>query len=179
MSISGERASWIRSNQGAGTIIAALCAILLIYLLNQDWVYDEQRDGFRLGFFPVLGAGLMLLCALALLADRQRRATTPEMAAIRPARTGAALLGLALMGVYYVLAWNAHFSQDWLRGLLDLIPLTGEFVLWTFVFMTLGMVLLGVRPVRSAAVASAVISVVVFGLFRLIGIALPSNFLLS
>lgn len=171
--------SFLRTNRGVATTLAVLAAILLAYLFGQDWVYAEQRDGFRLGFFPILGAAAMLLCALAMLFDRQSRQTTPEMATIRPGSVLCALAALALMGVFYVLAWDVHFAQPWLRATLDAIPLTGEFIVWATVFMTLGMYLLGVRPAYAALASGAIVSVVIFGLFRLIGITLPTALLPS
>lgn len=168
-----------RSNRGVAAALLFLSALLLVYLLSQDWVYAEQRDGFRLGFFSLLGAAAMLLCALAMLFDRQSRQTTPEMAKIRLRSVLYGLLALALMGVFFVLAWDVHFAQPWLRAMLDAIPLTGEFVVWATAFMTLGMYLLGVRPAFAALVSGAIVSVVIFALFRLIGITLPTALLQS
>ena len=79
------------------------------------------------------------------------------------------------MLVYYVLAWDAHFSQDWVRAILEVIPFTGDFLIWTLVFLTIGMVGLGVRPITSAITAGVVVSFVIFGLFLLIGIDLPQS----
>lgn len=171
--------SWIRTNRGIAACMAVLFAILLIYLLNQDWVYDKQRDGFHLGFFSVVGAIAMIVCCVSMMFDRLKSGTTPELASIRLAHIGHGVLALAMMGIYFILAWDVHFAQPWLRGILDVIPLTGEFILWTPIFMGAGMYLLGVRPAQSAAIAGVVVGIVIFGLFRIIGITLPSNFLLS
>lgn len=179
MQESGDKVAWIRTNRGVGACVAALCAVLLAYMLGQDWVYDEQRDGFLLGFFPVAGAVAMMVCGLAMTVDRLARATTPELATIRLRQIANCLLALATMGVYFVLAWDAHFAQDWLRTLLDVIPLTGEFILWTPIFLAIGMHFLGVRPAASALVAGVIVGLAIFGLFWLIGITLPSNFLES
>lgn len=179
MSTPSERQEWLRTNRGVAVCLTVLCSGLLVYLLNQDWVFDKQRDGFQLGFFSVMGAVAMLICSLALLIDRQKSATTPEMADIRLRHVANCLLALGLMGLYFILAWNSHFAQDWLRPILDLIPMAGEFVFWTPIFLAIGMHLLGVRPWRSAIIAGVVIGLVIFGLFRVIGITLPSNYLLS
>lgn len=179
MSASGGGVAWIRTNRGMATCLAVLLVILLAYLLAQEWVYDKQRDGFRLGFFTIVGAVAMIACCISMMFDRLKNATTPELATMRLAHVGQGLIALAIMGVYFILAWDVHFAQEWLRVLLDVIPLTGEFVLWTALFVGFAMFLLGVRPVRSAVIAGVVVSIVIFGLFRLIGITLPSNFLLS
>lgn len=174
MSTSGGRTAWIRTNRGTAVLMTAAFLVLTIYLLTQDWVYDKQRDGFRLGFFTMVGAGAMALCSLSMVFDRLKDQTTPELATFRLGHLGRAIGALAMMGVYFILAWNDHFAQDWLRPILNIIPLTGEFLFWTPVFMTIGMYLLGVRPARAALTAAIIISVVIFGLFRIIGITLPS-----
>lgn len=179
MQENGDKVAWIRTNRGVAACVTALCVVLLAYMLGQDWVYDEQRDGFLLGFFPVVGAVAILICGLAMTVDRLSHDTTPEMATIRLRHVANSLLALATMGVYFVLAWDAHFAQDWLRVLLDVIPMTGEFILWTPIFLAIGMYFLGVRPVGSALIAGVIVGLVIFGLFLLIGITLPSNFLES
>ena len=47
------------------------------------------------------------------------------------------------------------------------------------IFFALGMYLLGVRPLLSAVITGVVVGLVIFGLFTLIGINLPSNFLVG
>lgn len=179
MTTPGGKVGWFRTNRGMAVVMTVLFTGLLMYLLNQDWVYDQQRDGFRLGFFSLVGTVAMIACSVSMIFDRLRDASTPELSKITLGHVGRSVFALAVMGVYFILAWDVHFAQEWLRGLLDAIPLTGEFVLWTPIFMGLGMYLLGVRPASSAAVAGVVVGLVIFGLFRLIGITLPSNFLLS
>jgi len=174
MSISGGTSAWIRTNRGTALIMSAVFLVLMIYLLTQDWVYDQQRYGFRLGFFTVLSAAAMLICCLSMVFDRQKDQTTPEMSMLKLRHLGRAAMALIIMGIYFIFAWNDHFAQDWLRPILDTIPLTGEFLLWTPIFMGAGMYLLGVRPLRSAFIAAIIITVVIFGLFRIIGITLPS-----
>ena len=171
--------SFIRSNRGVAAILIVICAGLFLYLWTRDWIADEQRDGFTLGFFPLMAVILMLLCVIPLLFDRLSAEATPEMAKIKLGEVGRALLGLALMGVYYMLAWNTNFSQEWLRSIIDVIPFTGEFIVWTPIFFALGMYLLGVRPLLSAVITGVVVGLVIFGLFTLIGINLPSNFLVG
>lgn len=151
------RAGWIKTNQGVGTCIAALVTLLLLYLASKDWVYQELRDGFRLGFFTVISALAMLICAVAMIVDRHRGETDDDMA-----RTGWldwAIAGgaMALCYLYFELAWGLDFlivSPFFLAG------------------ATFG---LGVRPLRSAILAGLVITVVIYGLFRLIGIELPTH----
>lgn len=174
MSTSGGKSAWIRTNRGTALLLSAVFLVLMVYLLTQDWVYDQQRDGFRLGFFTVMSAAAMLICCISMMFDRVKDQTTPEMATLRFRHLVRAVVALMIMGVYFILAWNDHFAQEWLRPILDTIPLTGEFLFWTPVFMSAGMYLLGVRPLRSALTAAIIITLVIFGLFRVIGIMLPS-----
>lgn len=174
MSTSGGKSAWIRTNRGTALIMSAVFLVLMVYLLNQDWVYDQQRDGFRLGFFTVMSAAAMLICCISMIFDRVKHQTTPEMATLKLRHLGRAAVALIIMGIYFIFAWNDHFAQDWLRPFLNTLPLAGEFLFWTPVFMGAGMYLLGVRPLRSAVTAAIIITVVIFGLFRIIGISLPS-----
>ena len=169
--------SFIRSNRGVAAVLVVICGGLFLYLWTRDWIADEQRDGFTLGFFPLMSVVCMLLCVVPLLFDRLSAQATPEMRTVKLGEIGRALSGLALMGVYYILAWDTNFSQEWLRSIIDVIPLTGEFIVWTPIFFAIGMYLLGVRPLSSAILTGAVVGVVIFGLFTLIGIELPSTFL--
>ena len=49
-----------------------------------------------------------------------------------------------------------------------------DFLLVTPVFLAAGIYILGIRPLRTAVIAGVIITVTLFGLFRLIGIHLPS-----
>lgn len=168
-----HKVGWLRTNQGVATCLSLIFVGLLGFLLSQDWVFQQQRDGFRLGFFTLVSAGTMLVCSVFAMFGRQKSDTTPEMAKILPKHWLRALIALAVMGVYYILAWDAHFSQEWLRSILDIIPFTGDFLLWTMAFLTLGMMVLGVRPISSAIVAGLIVSIIIFWLFLAIGIDLP------
>lgn len=175
MASSDRSVGWLRTNQGVAACLVVAMLVLLGYLLNQDWVYQQQRDGFRLGFFTMVSAVVMLICIVFTMFGKQKEQTTPEMAKMKAAHWGRAIIGLLTMLVYYVLAWDAHFSQDWVRSILDVIPFTGDFLIWTVVFLTLGMAILGVRPLTSAITAGVIVSFVIFGLFLLIGIDLPQS----
>ena len=70
---------WIVTNQGVGVMLTAILSAFLIHLLLTEWVHHYLRDGFRLGFFPVLGVIAMMLCTIALMFDSQRRNFTEEL----------------------------------------------------------------------------------------------------
>ena len=175
MASSDRSVGWLRTNQGVAACLVVAMLGLLGYLLSQDWVYQQQRDGFRLGFFTMVSALVMLVCVGFTLIGKQKDQTTPEMARMRGKDWLRGIAALLIMLVYYVLAWDAHFSQDWVRAILNVIPFTGDFLIWTVVFLTMGMAVLGVRPITSAITAGVIVSFVIFGLFLLIGIDLPQS----
>ncbi len=73
-------AGWIRTNQGVATCITLVVVALLVYIGSSDWPYQKLRDGFRLGFFTVISVIAMLVCAVAMMVDRQRKHTEDDMA---------------------------------------------------------------------------------------------------
>lgn len=152
------KTSWIKTNRGVSTCLSAACLVLVIYLFNQDWVYQKLRDGFHLGFVPMMAAGAMLLCAVAMMLDRHKKDTTPEIARLKAKHWLLGLVALAICYAYFYFAWNIDF--------LVISP----------IFLALGSYLLGVRPFLSAIIAGVVVGCVIFFLFRLIGIELPSMF---
>lgn len=151
-----EKPAWIRTNQGVGVCLVAVFGILIIYLMTQDWVYTELRDGFHLGTFTVVAAVAMLLCAVALVLDRHRHDTDEEMLSVRTRDFLTAIVAALTCFIYFKLAWNV------------------DFLIITPIFLFGGMYILGVRPLRTALFAGVVTTAVIFGLFFLLGIRLPS-----
>lgn len=150
------RSSWLRTNQGVGVLIGIVVVVLLIYLGMQDWVYEELRDGFHLGTFTVVSAVAILACAIAMALDSDKDVVEEELAEARPIEFVYAIIIVVTAYVYYQLAWKV------------------DFLLVTPVFLCGGMFVLGVRPFWVAAVAGVVTTVVIFSLFHLIGLDLPS-----
>ena len=68
-----------------------------------------------------------------------------------------AVVAMATCYIYFQLAWNI------------------DFVLVTPVFLTAGIFVLGVRPLRSAIVAGVVISILIYGVFHVLGVDLPTE----
>lgn len=152
-----RRDDWIKSNQGVACCIAVVAVALLVYLGFSDWAFQKLRDGFRLGFFTTVAVIAVLICALAMTADRHRHETDEDMAQSRWVEWVIAAAAMALCYLYFELAWRL------------------DFLLVTPIFMGGATYVLGVRPVRAAIVASLVITISVWGIFRLIGIDLPNN----
>lgn len=155
---SGYRA-WIRTNQGVGVILTAALALFLLYLRQSSWVHERLRDGFTLGFFPVTGVVLMMLCAICLIVDRNRRERIEELSDMRWMWFFFCLGVLIACGIYFYLVLEIGY------------------LLVTPVFLSIFIFLLGLRPWTSCLISGGVITVLVFGLFWLIGIELPPGIL--
>ena len=151
------RAEWIKTNRGVAWCIVGVSLALLVYLGSSEWAYRELRDGFRLGFFTFVAVIAMMICALAMVFDRRRHESDKELRQASWRDWVIAICAMALCYLYFELAWRI------------------DFLLVTPVFMAAGTYLLGVRPLRSAIVAGVLITVVIYGLFRIIGIELPSR----
>ncbi len=152
-----RRDAWIKTNQGVACCIAGVSVGFLIYLGNSEWAFRELRDGFRLGFFTAIATGAMLLCALAMIFDRHRHETDDEMRQAHWKDWAVAVGAMMICYVYFELAWRI------------------DFLLVTPVFIAGGTYVLGIRPARSAIVAGLIITIVIYVLFRLIGLELPTR----
>jgi len=151
-----NRADWIRTNQGVGVVITALIVVLLIYLSQQEWVFQRLRDGFQLGFFTVVSAFTMLLCSVAMVFDGFKNKTDKEMSAMNRLDFIMPVVVVAVCYIYFLLAWRY------------------DFLLVTPIFLAAGIYSFGIRPLRTVIIGGIVITLTIFGLFRLIGIYLPS-----
>jgi predicted membrane channel-forming protein YqfA (hemolysin III family) len=151
-----NRVDWIRTNQGVGVVITALIIVLLIYLSQQEWVFQRLRDGFQLGFFTVVSAFTMLLCSVAMIFDGFKNKTDKEMSAMNRLDFIMPVVVVAVCYIYFLLAWRY------------------DFLLVTPIFLAAGIYSFGIRPLRTVIIGGIVITLTIFGLFRLIGIYLPS-----
>lgn len=146
----------IKSNQGIAVCLTVLVLALLVYLLSSDWVYQELRDGFWLGFFPVAAVIAMLTSTIMMIFDRHRHVIDEDVA--RAGWLDGLVIGAVVVAcfVYFQLAWNF------------------DFLLVSPVFLTVGIYILGARPIRLVIASALVMTAVVYVLFRLIGIELPT-----
>ncbi len=152
-------AGWIKTNQGVATCIAAVVAVLLLYLASSEWAFQVLRDGFRLGFFTAVATVAMLVCAVAMIVDRHRSEIDEDIARSGWLDWAVAGGAMALCYLYFELAWRL------------------DFLLVTPFFIAGATFALGVRPVRSAILAGVAITAVIYVLFRIIGIELPTRIL--
>lgn len=151
-----NQSDWIKSNQGIAVCLTAVVAVLLIYLFTSDWVFMKLRDGFHLGTFTVVSTFAMLACTLAMIVDKHRHVADADVVKAGWLDWIVAIASAVVCLAYFHLAWNF------------------DFLLVSPVFLAAGMYTLGVRPVRSAITSAVIMTVIIYGLFRLIGIELPS-----
>ncbi|MBT3435882.1 MAG: hypothetical protein HN435_18475 [Nitrospinaceae bacterium] len=74
---------WIRTNRGVGTILTTCLGLYLLYLQLSPWVHEKLRDDFTLGFFPVTGVILMMMCTFALIFDGHHNERTEDLEHMR------------------------------------------------------------------------------------------------
>ena len=157
-----KRVDWIKTNQGAGVVITVLIVVLLVYLSQQEWVFQKLRDGFQLGFFTVVSAGTMMLCSITMIFDAHKNKTDKEMSAVNRQDFIIPIIVCVLCYIY------CNCAKMSLKGIFI------DFLLVTPVAIAAGVYTLGIRPLRTALISGVLITVAIFGLFRLIGIYLPS-----
>ena len=159
--VTGQPSSWIRTNKGTATLLAGGFIALLLYLWLQEWTHRELRDGFMLGFFSLVGAGACLLCALVMIVDKQRNRVEEDMDTLGWLDWVFCVVILALLYVFYVLAWSFGFA------------LVAPFFLGaaTYIF--------GARPWWIAAISGVVTTLAISIAFWGIGIDLPLPSFLS
>ncbi|MBM9593856.1 tripartite tricarboxylate transporter TctB family protein [Roseitranquillus sediminis] len=144
-----------RSNRFVGLVLLIGACLLFAYIWLSPWAHREMRDGFTLGFFPLIGAGAMVLCAAVMLFDPLRREVPDGLAG---AEWSDAVLALAMLAgiAAYAVAMQAV-------GFLEATP----------IFTILYMLWMGFRPVRSAVLLGVLIPIGTFALFTILGVSLP------
>lgn len=146
---------WWRSNQAIGLYLLLMFGALFAYIWMQPWAHRVMRDGFLLGMMPMLGIGLMSICALAMVFDPMRR-EQPE--GLQGIRASDAWLPIVMLVGVAVCFW----AMSWLGFILAASPFLLVFMLW-----------FGFRPVRLAFILAVVVPVIVFAFFTLLGVRLP------
>lgn len=154
-----RRTEWLRSNQGVGFIFALVLIAFLVYLELSPWVHREVRDGFTLGFFPLVAVILLLIFSVILIVDPHRKET--------PGGLKAFALKPFLGGVVIVIATWLYFTVMRKVGYLIVTP----------VYLLLFIYVLGLKSWRRCAVSAVVMTVIVYGAFTTIGIKMPPGIL--
>lgn len=144
-----------KSNQSIGAIMTCLFSALLTYILLTPWAHRKLRDGFLLGFFPGLAVLLLIIFSLILIFD-SRRAQIPDR-----------LENLTFKYfLYTVLA--IIFSLIYFKAMTGI-----GFLIATPLFLLISMYALGIKSLQSLLTVSFLMSVVVYVIFRIMGIQLP------
>lgn len=146
---------WLRTNQGTGALIAVLSAGLIAFLWFQPWSSRVMRDGFTLGFFPMLGAGALLVCGLLMTVDTFRKEEPDELSEGRLTDIPVALAMLVAIFIYFQISRSAGFL------------LASPVYLFAFMYV------LGARPIKTVVLIAIATTVVIYVAFSLLGIPLP------
>lgn len=150
---------WKRTNQAIGVFLSIALALLLAYIWTRPWAHREMRDGFLLGFFPMLGVVAMLICTLTMTFDALRKEIPEELDGYRLIDVATALLMVVGVGIYFAVMRKIGF------------------LLVTPIFLFVYMAWFGLRPVRQNVILSIGIPVTTFILFSVLGVRLPNGIL--
>jgi hypothetical protein len=150
---------WLKSNQGVGVILTSLFTALLIYIYLSPWAHRKLRDGFSLGFFPAVAIVISIIFSLILIFDSRRKEVLQDLETLT--------LKFFLGAVIAVVGSWLYFSLMREIGFLIVTPF----------FLLLAMYVLGLRPWRKTLIIAVPMTVIVYGIFRVMGIALPPGIL--
>jgi len=146
---------WLKCNQGVGVILTSLFTALFLYIELSPWAHRKLRDGFSLGFFPAVAIVLSIIFSLILIFDSRRKEVLQDLETLN--------LKSFLGAVIAVVGSWLYFSLMREIGFLIVTPF----------FLLLAMYVLGLRPWRKTFVIAVPMTVIVYGIFRVMGIALP------
>jgi len=150
---------WLRCNQGVGFMLTLALIAFLVHLELSSWVHRKVRDGFTLGFFPVLAVVLLIIFSVIMILDTHRKETSGGLKTF----TFKSFLG----GVLIIIATWFYFTVMRKVGFLIITPVYLLFFIYT----------LGLKSWRKCAVSAIVMTVIVYAAFTAIGIKLPPGIL--
>ena len=151
--------NWIKTNQGIGFIFTLALIALLICLELSPWVYEEVRDGFTLGFFPVLIVIVLLIFSLFLILDKHRKEIPKDLQtfAFKP----------FLFGILILITTQFYFGLMRKLGFLIVTPC----------YLVIFIYILGIKSWRFCITSALLMTTIVYGVFYSIGFKLPSGIL--
>jgi len=149
--------TWIKCNQGIGFILTVFFGALLIYLELSPWVHRKLRDGFTLGFFPVLAVVLCLFLSIILIFDQYRNETTSALKSITFISFISSFLAVIVCWLYFELMKKI--------GFLIISP----------IFLLFFIYALGLKSWRKCIASAAIMTVIVYLIFSILGIELPQG----
>lgn len=156
----GMSSVW-RSNRGIAMMLLVLVLAIGLSIWQSDWAHRVLRDGFRLGGFPMIGVGLMVLCIGVLMFDRRARLIEPEVASVTLLSVVVVLGGLVLLLVIFQLYWLLGFAPS------------------VTLFVAGVALALGFRPVWIALATGAGTALALSLIAYLLGVPLPHGPLLA
>ncbi|RLE15010.1 hypothetical protein DRJ04_01270 [Candidatus Aerophobetes bacterium] len=154
-----RHSEWLRCNQGIGSVLSLVLIAFLVYLELSPWVHRRVRDGFTLGFFPVLGVVLLLVFSFVLIVDTHRREVPPDLRTFTFKPFAGGILILIATWVYFTIMRKAGFL------------IATPFYLTFFIYA------LGLRSWRKCIISAIVMTLIVYGAFTGMGIKLPAGIL--
>ena len=152
---------WFKSNQGIGVMMTLLFTALLTYIETTSWAHIRLRDGFRLGFFPTFAVVLLIAFSVILIFDSRRKQV--------PDRLENLSLKYFFSTIIAVICCLVYFKIMTVAG----------FLLATPFFLLFSMYVLGIKSLRTLLIAAFVITGIVYIVFRLMGIELPTVYLIG
>lgn len=150
-----QEVTWWKTNQGAGLLSSIFFTLVVVYLFLFTDYDRELRDGFLLGFFPILGTSLCVFFSLIMIFDNLRKNVEPSLAALD------FKFFLFVLGV---IGWSGIFF--WCLVKVGFV-VTGPIYLLGLTYA------MGLRPIKSAFLTSIGICVAVFVIFAVIGAPMP------
>lgn len=150
---------WLRSNQALGVFLLLAFGAFFFYLKGTPSVHKRLYDGFSLGFFPMGGVMLMVIFAAVIIFDGHRK----EVAAASP------FFRLSTMGGCLLVAVGGYLYLELMRviGFLIVSP----------IFLIINAYILGMRLDKGTIIAAVTAPVLIYVVFRPLGINLPSGLL--
>lgn len=150
---------WLRSNKGIGIILTLGLIAFLVGLELSPWVHKKVRDGFTLGFFPVLGVVLMIIFSAMMIFDTHRREIPEGLQAFRVKSFLGGLVIIIVSWIYFAVMREAGF------------------LIATPIYLLCFIHILGIKSWRTCAISAVIMTVIVYAVFTIIGINLPSGIL--
>ena len=148
---------WSTRNQGAGFILALIFTALLSYIQLTPWAHRKLRDGFTLGFFPAVAVGLCIIFSLIMIFDSRRKEALPALETLDLRSFVGVILAV-------IVSW-AYFAAMRKIGFLIATPF----------YLFIAMYVLGLKPLRNVLITAVSMTVIVYFIFRVMGIELPSG----
>jgi hypothetical protein len=151
--------TWLRSNQALGVFLFLGFGGFLFYLNGTPSVHKRLYDGFSLGFFPMGGVMLMVIFAAVLIFDGHRK----EVAASSP------FFRLSTLGGCLLVAGGGYLYLELTRAI--------GFLIVSPIFLILNAYILGMKLKKGTIIAAVTATVLIYIVFRPLGINLPSGLL--